>query len=126
MKKAILLSTLTTILTLSLAGCGSTGGLEDSVGVQNSTAPTGPIAPVIAESLVPTECPENGPADDLAISMGNEAICDLGPVQFSLSLPETWDYEIRNLTFAGTTTTDWDRCSSPCPFRRPGTMRSAI
>ena len=82
MKKAILLSTLTTILTLSLAGCGSTGGLEDSVGVQNSTAPTGPIAPVIAESLVPTECPENGPADDLAISMGNEAICDLGPVQF--------------------------------------------
>ena len=40
MKKAILLSTLTTILTLSLAGCGSTGGLEDSVGVQNSTAPT--------------------------------------------------------------------------------------
>ena len=38
--------------------------------------------------------------------MGNEAICDLGPVQFSLSLPETWDYEIRNLTFAGTTTTD--------------------
>ena len=27
-------------------------------------------------------------------------------VQFSLSLPETWDYEIRNLTFAGTTTTD--------------------
>lgn len=72
----------------------------------NSTAPTGPIAPVIAESLVPTECPENGPADDLAISMGNEAICDLGPVQFSLSLPETWDYEIRNLTFAGTTTTD--------------------
>lgn len=39
MKKAILLSTLTTILTLSLAGCGSTGGLEDSVGVQNSTAP---------------------------------------------------------------------------------------
>lgn len=106
MKKAILLSTLTTILTLSLAGCGSTGGQEDSVGVQNSTAPTGPIAPVIAESLVPTECPENGPADDLAISMGNEAICDLGPVQFSLSLPETWDYEIRNLTFAGTTTTD--------------------
>lgn len=106
MKKAILLSTLTTILTLSLAGCGSTGGLEDSVGVQNSTAPTGPIAPVIAESLVPTECPESGPADDLAISMGNEAICDLGPVQFSLSLPETWDYEIRNLTFAGTTTTD--------------------
>lgn len=106
MKKAILLSTPTTILTLSLAGCGSTGGLEDSVGVQNSTAPTGPIAPVIAESLVPTECPENGPADDLAISMGNEAICDLGPVQFSLSLPETWDYEIRNLTFAGTTTTD--------------------
>ena len=89
MKKAILLSTLTTILTLSLAGCGSTGGLEDSVGVQNSSAPTGPIAPVIAESLVPTECPENGPADDLAISMGNEAICDLGPVQFSLSLPET-------------------------------------
>ena len=53
MKKAILLSTLTTILTLSLAGCGSTGDLEDSVGVQNSTAPTGPIAPVIAESLVP-------------------------------------------------------------------------
>jgi hypothetical protein len=90
MKKAILLSTLTTILTLSLAGCGSTGGLEDSVGVQNSTAPTGPIAPVIAESLVPTECPENGPADDLAISV------------------------------------IWDRCSSHCPFRRPGTMRSAI
>ena len=99
MKKAILLSTLTTILTLSLAGCGSTGGQEDSVGVQNSTAPTGPIAPVIAESLVPTECPENGPADDLAISMGNEAICDLGPVQFSLSLPETWDYEIRCLLY---------------------------
>ena len=44
MKKAILLSTLTTILTLSLAGCGSTGGLEDSVGVQNSTAPTGPVS----------------------------------------------------------------------------------
>lgn len=50
--------------------------------------------------------PGKRPADDLAISMGNEAICDLGPVQFSLSLPETWDYEIRNLTFAGTTTTD--------------------
>lgn len=50
--------------------------------------------------------PGKRPADDLAISLGNEAICDLGPVQFSLSLPETWDYEIRNLTFAGTTTTD--------------------
>ena len=91
MKKAILLSTLTTILTLSLAGCGSTGGLEDSVGVQNTTAPTGPIAPVIAQSLVPTECPESGPADDLAISMGKAANCDQGPKQITQSHPDTRD-----------------------------------
>lgn len=99
MKNTILLSTLATLLTLSLVGCGSTGGPEDS------TAPAGPIDPVIAESLTPTECPATGPADDLAISIGNEAVCDLGPVQFSLSLPETWDYEIRYLTFEGTVTT---------------------
>ena len=99
MKKTVLLSTLATMLALSMTGCGSTGGPEDS------TVPTGPIAPVIAENLAPTECPEAGPADDLAISIGNEAICDLGPVQFSLSLPETWDYEIRPLTFGGTVTT---------------------
>lgn len=99
MKKTILLLSLTTMLTLSLVGCGSTGGPKDS------TVPVGPIAPVTAESITPTECPETGPADDLAISMGKEAICDLGPVQFSLSLPETWDYEIRPLTFGGTVTT---------------------
>lgn len=100
MKNTILLSTLATLLTLSLVGCGSTGGPEDS------NAPAGPIDPVIAESLAPTECPETGPADDLAISIGNEAVCDLGSVQFSLSLPETWNYEIRYLTFEGTATTD--------------------
>lgn len=99
MKKTILLS-LAAMLALSVTGCGA------SEGSQSATAPTGPIDPVIAESLAPTECPETGPADDLAISIGNEAVCDLGSVQFSLSLPETWDYEIRNLTFAGTTTTD--------------------
>lgn len=95
MKKAILLSTLTTILTLSLAGCGSTGGLEDSVGVQ-IPRPHRPIAPVIAESLVPTECPETG-------------------------LPTIWRYP-----WGMKLSVIWDRCSSPCPFRRPGTMRSAI
>ena len=100
MKNTILLSTLATLLTLSLVGCGSTGGPEDS------NAPAGPIDPVIAESLAPTECPETGPADDLTISIGNEAVCDLGSVQFSLSLPETWNYEIRYLTFEGTATTD--------------------
>ncbi len=100
MKNTILLSTLATLLTLSLVGCGSTGGPEDSA------APAGPIDPVIAESLTPTECPETAPADDLAISIGNEAVCDLGSVQFSLSLPETWDYEIRTLTFEGTAATD--------------------
>ena len=99
MKKTILLSTLATMLALSMAGCGSTGGPEDSMGA------AGPIDPVIAESLVPTECPESGPADDLAISTGEEAICDLGSVQFSLSLPETWDYEIRYITFENVTTT---------------------
>ena len=96
MKKTILLSTLATILALSMMGCGSTGGPEDSVGA------AGPIDPVIAESLAPTECPETGPADDLAISMGKEAVCDLGSVQFSLSLPETWDYEIRSVTISET------------------------
>lgn len=105
MKKAILLSTLTTILTLSLAGCGSTGGLEDSVGVQ-IPRPHRANRPGHRGKPRSYRMPGNGPADDLAISMGNEAICDLGSVQFSLSLPETWDYEIRNLTFAGTTTTD--------------------
>ena len=63
------------------------------------------MAPVIAESLAPTECPESGPADDLAISIGNEALCDLGSIRFSLSLPETWNYEIRSIT-ANETTTD--------------------
>ena len=91
------------MLTLSMTGCGSTGGPEDSAGVQNSTTHTGPIDPVIAESLAPTECPETGPADDLAISIGNEAVCNRGSVQFSLSLPETWDYEIRNVTISETT-----------------------
>lgn len=99
MKKTILLS-LAVLLTLSTTGCGA------SREAQASTAPTGPVAPVVAESLVPTECPESGPADDLAISMGNEALCNLGSVQFSLSLPETWNYEIRPLTFVGATTTD--------------------
>lgn len=105
MRKTVFLS-LVMMLTFSLTGCGSTGGPKDSAEAQNSTVPTGPIAPVIAESLAPTECPEAGPADDLAISMGKEALCDLGSVQFSLSLPETWDYEIRLLTFGGTATTN--------------------
>ena len=100
MKKNILLLSLCTLLVLSFTGCGASG---DS---QNPTEAAGPIAPVIAESLAPTECPESGAEDDLAIAIGSEALCDLGSVRFSLSLPETWDYEIRNLTFAGTTTTD--------------------
>ena len=77
---------------LSFTGCGISGDPE------NTTKAAGPIAPVIAESLAPTECPESGPADDLAISIGNEALCDLGSIRFSLSLPETWSYEIRNIT----------------------------
>lgn len=97
MKKTILLS-LATMLALSVTGCGA------SEGPQSAAAPTGPIDPVIAESLAPTECPETGPADDLAISIGNEAVCDLGSVQFSLSLPETWDYEIRSVTVYETVT----------------------
>lgn len=97
MKKTILLS-LAAMLALSVTGCGA------SEGSQSATAPTGPIDPVIAESLAPTECPETGPADDLAISIGNEAVCDLGSVQFSLSLPETWDYEIRSVTVYETVT----------------------
>lgn len=97
MKKTILLS-LAAMLALSVTGCGAS---EES---QSATAPTGPIDPVIAESLAPTECPETGPADDLAISIGNEAVCDLGSVQFSLSLPETWDYEIRSVTVYETVT----------------------
>lgn len=97
MKKTILLS-LATMLALSVTGCGA------SEGSQSAAAPTGPIDPVIAESLAPTECPETGPADDLAISIGNEAVCDLGSVQFSLSLPETWDYEIRGVTVYETVT----------------------
>ncbi len=79
MKKTILLLSLSAFFALSLTGCGSTGGPEDTIG--------GPIDPVVAESLAPTECPEAGPADDLAIAMGKEAVCDLGSVQFSLSLP---------------------------------------
>ena len=97
MKKTILLS-LATMLALSVTGCGA------SEGSQSAAAPTGPIDPVIAESLAPTECPETGPADDLAISIGNEAVCDLGSVQFSVSLPETWDYEIRGVTVYETVT----------------------
>lgn len=97
MKKTILLS-LAAMLALSVTGCGA------SEGSQSATAPTGPIDPVIAESLAPTECPETDPADDLAISIGNEAVCDLGSVQFSLSLPETWDYEIRSVTVYETVT----------------------
>lgn len=42
---------------------------------------------------------------DLAIAIGKEAVCDLDSVQFSLSLPETWDYEIRYITFENVTTT---------------------
>ena len=57
------------------------------------------------------------PADDLAIAMGSEAICDLGSVQFSLSLPETWDYEIRNVTIAGEHD---DRCHRLLEHRIPG------
>ena len=97
MKKTILLS-LATMLALSVTGCGA------SEGSQSAAAPTGPIDPVIAESLAPTECPETGPADDLAISIGNEAVCDLWSVQFSVSLPETWDYEIRGVTVYETVT----------------------
>ena len=97
MKKTILLS-LAAMLALSVTGCGA------SEGSQSAAAPTGPIDPVIAESLAPTECPETGPADDLVISIGNEAVCDLGSVQFSLSLPETWDYEIRGVTVYETVT----------------------
>ena len=97
MKKTILLS-LATMLALSVTGCGA------SEGPQSAAAPTGPIDPVIAESLAPTECPETGPADDLAISIGNEAVCDLWSVQFSVSLPETWDYEIRGVTVYETVT----------------------
>ena len=97
MKKNILLLSLCTLLVLSFTGCGASG---DS---QNPTEAAGPIAPVIAESLVPTECPESGSADDLAISIGNEAVCSLNSVQFSLSLPETWNYEIRSID---ETTTD--------------------
>ena len=101
MKKNILLSTLATVLGLSLAGCGSTGSPEDSIGA------TGPVAPVIAESLAPTECPETEvePTRDSAVFPSQEAVCDLGSVQFSLSLSENWDYEIRYLTFEGVITT---------------------
>lgn len=99
MKKNILLLSLSTLLALPFTGCGASG---DS---QNPTEAAGPIAPVIAESLVPTECPESGSADDLSISIGNEAVCSLNSVQFSLSLPETWDYEIRYITFENVTTT---------------------
>ena len=101
MKKTFLLS-LAISLALSFTGCGASEGSR----LQSPAGSAGPIDPVIAESLAPTECPEAGPADDLAISIGNEASCDLGSVQFSLSLPETWSYEIRHLTFEGTTTTD--------------------
>ena len=100
MKKTILLLSLSALLALPLTGCGATGGPEDTMD------PAGPIAPVIAESIAPTECPESGPADDLAIAIGKEAVCDLDSVQFSLSLPETWDYEIRYITFENVTTTD--------------------
>ena len=88
-----LLLSLSAFFALSLTSCGS----GDTIG--------GPIDPVIAESLSPTECPESGPADDLAIAIGKEAVCDLDSVQFSLSLPETWDYEIRYITFENVTTT---------------------
>lgn len=98
MKKNILLLSLCTLLVLSFTGCGASG---DS---QNPTEAAGPIAPVIAESLAPTECPEYGAEDDLAIATGSEALCDLGSVRFSLSLPETWDYEIRNVTTSEMTT----------------------
>lgn len=97
MKKIILLLSLSAFFTLSLTSCGSNGGSEDTI--------CGPIDPVIAESLAPTECPESGPADDLAIAISKEAVCDLDSVQFSLSLPETWDYEIRYITFENVTTT---------------------
>lgn len=97
MKKIILLLSLSAFFTLSLTSCGSTGGSEDTI--------CGPIDPVIAESLAPTECPESGSADDLAIAISKEAVCDLDSVQFSLSLPETWDYEIRYITFENVTTT---------------------
>ncbi len=93
MKKIILLLSLSAFFALSLTSCGS----GDTIG--------GPIDPVIAESLSPTECPESGPSDDLAIAIGKEAVCDLDSVQFSLSLPETWDYEIRYITFENVTTT---------------------
>ena len=93
MKKIILLLSLSAFFALSLTSCGS----ADTIG--------GPIDPVIAESLSPTECPESGPADDLSIAIGKEAVCDLDSVQFSLSLPETWDYEIRYITFENVTTT---------------------
>ena len=93
MKKIILLLSLSAFFALSLTSCGS----GDTIG--------GPIDPVIAESLSPTECSESGPADDLAIAIGKEAVCDLDSVQFSLSLPETWDYEIRYITFENVTTT---------------------
>lgn len=93
MKKIILLLSLSAFFALSLTSCGS----GDTIG--------GPIDPVIAESLSPTECLESGPADDLAIAIGKEAVCDLDSVQFSLSLPETWDYEIRYITFENVTTT---------------------
>ena len=53
MKKNILLLSLCTLLVLSFTGCGASG---DS---QNPTEAAGPIAPVIAESLAPTECPES-------------------------------------------------------------------
>ncbi len=99
MKKKILLLSLTTLLALSMAGCEA----SERFGMQDPTAP-GPVAPVIAESIDPTECPETGPADDLAISIGNEALCDLGSVQFSLSLPETWNYEIRSVNVNETIT----------------------
>lgn len=97
MKKIILLLSFSAFFALSLTSCDSTGGSEDTI--------CGPIDPVIAESLAPTECPESGPADDLAIAIGKEAVCDLDSVQFSLSLPETWDYEIRYITFENVTTT---------------------
>ena len=68
MKKNILLLSLCTLLVLSFTGCGASG---DS---QNPTEAAGPIAPVIAESLAPKECPESGAEDDLAIAIGSEEI----------------------------------------------------
>ena len=91
MKKSILLLSLTTVLALSFTGCGF------SAGSPTPAVPAGPIAPVIAENLAPTECPETETTDDPAVSIDREAVCDLGSVQFSLSLPKNWNYEIRSI-----------------------------